>query len=79
MKKMKKLLGIVVLGLLWCGSVNAAMATCVGGECDIVLSLHYEWVQTNCFQTLIMEEVETDFLSFTIVDTGEECMVFDLR
>ena len=76
---MKKLLGIVVLGLLWCGSVNATMATCMGGECEFMLSLHYEWAQTNCFQTLIMEEVETDFLSFTIEDTGEECLVFDSR
>ena len=76
---MKKLLGIVVLGLLWCGSVNAAKATCMGGECEFMLSLHYEWAETNCFQTLFMEEVRTDFLSFVIVETGETCLVFDSR
>ena len=76
---MKKLLGILVVGLLWCSNVNAASATCIGGECEFFLSLHYEWAQTNCFQSMFMEEVETDFLSFTIVETGESCLIFDSR
>ena len=55
------------------------MATCFAGECEFVLSLHYEWAETNCFQTLIMEDVETNFLSFIIEETGEECLGFDSR
>ena len=76
---MKKLLGILVLGLLLSGNAYAASATCIGGECEFMLSLHYEWAETNCFQPLFMEEVETDFLSFTIVSTGETCLIFDSR
>ena len=76
---MKKLLGIVVLSLLWCNVVNAARATCFGGECEFILSLHYEWAETSCYQSMVMEEVETSFLYFTVVDTGEECRVWDSR
>ena len=76
---MKKLLGIIVLGLFLSGNAYAAMASCISGQCDIILSIHYEWVQTNCFQTLLMEEVETEILSFTIKETGEECSVFASR
>ena len=76
---MKKLLGILVLGLLWCNNVNAARATCIGGECDIMFSLHYEWVETNCFFSMFNEEVETSFLYFIVVDTDQKCLVFDSR
>ena len=76
---MKKLLGIIIFSLLFGDSVDAATATCMSGECDFFLSLHYEWAETNCYQTLFMEEVETNFMSFTIVETGEQCTVWDSR
>ena len=77
---MKKFLMILVM-LFWCSNTFAITdhATCFGGECEFMLGLHYEWAETSCFQPLLMEEVETDFLSFTIVATGETCMVFDSR
>ena len=76
---MKKAIGILVLGLLWCNNVNAARATCYGGECEFILSLHYEWAETSCYQSMFNEEVDTSFLYFTIVATGEECRVWDSR
>tara|TARA_Y100000768_G_scaffold209420_1_gene157759 strand:- start:897 stop:1127 length:231 start_codon:yes stop_codon:yes gene_type:complete len=76
---MKKTLTIILLSFLFYTNIYAAMATCFGGECEFVLSLHYEWAETSCFQTLIMEDVETNFLSFIIEETGEECLVFDSR
>jgi len=51
----------------------------MGGECEFILSIHYEWAETNCYQTMIMEEVETSFLYFTVVDTGQECRIWDSR
>ena len=76
---MKKLLGILVLGLLWCNIVNSAKATCFGGECEFIFSVHYEWAETGCYQTMYNEEVETNVMSFTIVETGQECQIFDRR
>jgi len=76
---MKRLLVIIVLSLFFSGSVNSATVTCTGGECEFYLSLHYEWAETSCPQTLFMEEVETNFMSFTIVDTGEHCNVWNFR
>jgi hypothetical protein len=65
---MKIFLGILVLGLLLSGNAYATKATCMGGECEFYLSLHYEWAETSCHQTLFMKDVETNFRSFTIVE-----------
>ena len=55
------------------------MATCFAGECEFFIGIWYEYAETNCFQSLIMEEVDQGPLGFTIVDTGEYCMVFNER
>ena len=69
----------VIFFVLTSTNLYAATATCMGGECDIFLSLHYEWVETNCMQTLFMAEVETSFIYFDIVETGQRCRVWDSR
>ena len=76
---MKKILGIVVLSLLLSGNSYAVTATCTDGECEFYLSTHYELAKTSCYQTLFNEEVETNFMSFTILETGEQCTVWDSR
>ena len=63
----------IIFYILASTNLYATMATCIGVECEMMLSIHYEWVETNCLQTLIMEEVETSFMYFTIVDTGQVC------
>ena len=76
---MKKLLGIVVLGLFLSSNAYAEMATCYAGECEFFIGIWYEYAETNCIQSLMMEEVEQDPLGFEIVETGEYCMVFNER
>ena len=76
---MKKLILFLIFSFFWCNAVNGAKATCMGGECEFILSIHYEWAETDCYQTMIMEEVETSFLYFTVVDTGQECRIWDSR
>ena len=76
---MKKLLCIVVLSLLISSNVYSEMATCFAGECEFFIGIWYEYAETNCLQTLMMEEVEQGPLGFEIVDTGEFCMVFNER
>ena len=76
---MKKILKILVLGLLLSGNAHAALATCSSGECEFIFGLHYVWAETDCLQSLNMEEVETSFMSFTIEETQEQCTVFNSR
>ena len=76
---MKKLLGIVVLSLFLSSNAYSEMATCFAGECEFFIGIWYEYAETNCLQTLIMEEVEQGPIGFEIVDTGEFCMVFNER
>ena len=57
----------------------AETATCVAGECEFYLSLWYENAETYCMDNLMMEDVKTGPTSFIILDTGEECMVFNER
>ena len=76
---MRRFLIIIFFSFFWCNAVNSAKATCMGGECEFILSIHYEWAETDCYQTMIMEEVETSFLYFTVVDTGQECRIWDSR
>ena len=60
-------------------NLKAATAVCSAGECDIFMSIHYEWVETNCMQSLYFEEIETSFMYFEIVETGQRCTVWDSR
>ena len=76
---MKKLLGIVVMVLFFSSNAYSEMASCYAGECEFFIGIWYEYAETNCMQTLMMEEVEQGPLGFEIVDTGEFCMVFNER
>ena len=76
---MNKILIIIVLSFLFNTNVRADTATCFGGECEFVSSNLYQWAETTCLETLIEEEVETNFLSFIIKNTGEECLILDSR
>ena len=76
---MKKLLGIVVLALLWCNVVQAASAnaTCRNGYCEFTLNIMYDWAETNCRQTLYREYVYITLMYFTIESTDETCKIYD--
>ena len=78
---MKKLLGILVLGLLWCNSAYAvsARATCLAGVCEFLLNIWYDYAETICMDRLFNEEVDVGAISFTIVETGKRCIVFNER
>jgi|TARA_B110000196_G_C20944601_1_gene566283 hypothetical protein len=60
-------------------SVNGATVNCSNGECKFSYSSHYEYARTNCPQTLNFENVETDYLHFTILETGKVCEVYESR
>ena len=76
---MKKLLAILVLGLLLSGNAYSEMATCFAGECEFFIGIWNEYAETNSMQSLMMEEVDQGPLGFTITETGEYCMVFNER
>ena len=76
---MKKLLGIIVFSFLITNNAYSEMATCYAGECEFLIGIWYEYAETNCMQSLMMEEVDQGPLGFTIVGTGEYCMVFNER
>jgi len=76
---MKKLILILVAGLLWCNIVNSAKVNCSGGKCEFIYSVHYEWADTSCYETMFNEDVETNVTNFTIVRTGQQCQVFESR
>jgi hypothetical protein len=81
MSPMKKLLAIVVLGVLFNInlSANETNATCIAGECEFMLSIWYDYAETTCLQSLINERVHTGPLSFEIIETGQTCMIFNER
>ena len=74
---MKKLLILFISGLTFCNNYNAATANCSGGKCEFIYSIHYEKASTYCSQTLVYEEVETEFTYFKILKTGEQCTIID--
>ena len=76
---MKNFLGIVIVILMWSGAANSAKTSCSGGECTFVYSVHYEWAETNCYETIFNEEVKTNVSNFTIVSTGQQCRVFESK
>ena len=76
---MKNLLGTLVLGLFLTSNAYSDMATCFAGECEFFIGIWYEYAETLCMHNLFMEEVDQGPLGFTIVETGEYCMVFNER
>ena len=76
---MKKFLGIIVLSLCLTSNAKADYASCFAGECEFLIGIWYEYAETNCIDSFINEEVEQGPLGFTIVETGEYCMVFNER
>tara|TARA_B100000902_G_C26783345_1_gene656137 strand:- start:398 stop:583 length:186 start_codon:yes stop_codon:yes gene_type:complete len=55
----------------------SATVNCSGGECQFDNSTHYKKAKTYCTENLNFEEVETNFLYFTILRTGKRCDVFE--
>ena len=77
---MKKLFIILVLSfLVLYNNVYVATATCISGECEVMYSSHYKWALIDCYEPLLMEEVETDSSSLKIVATGKTCTVFNSK
>ena len=76
---MKKIIISIFFTFLFSVDDFSEMATCFAGECEFYLSLWYDYAETLCMDSLIMEDVETGPISFTIVDTGEECLIFNER
>ena len=75
---MKKLLGILVLGLLWCnvGYAFYTKATCVAGACDFLLSKHYDSVISDCRGLTIFNQVADTYPTYFTV--GNEFLGEDL-
>ena len=74
---MKKLLILFIFSLTFCNNSNAAIANCSGGKCEFIHSDHYKKASTYCAQTLVYEEVQTEYLYFEILETGEQCTIID--
>ena len=64
--KMNKFLTVLTIWLLFFIHIIEAKANCYGWECEFTNSNHYKYTKKYCEQTLNFEEVETDFLHFTI-------------
>jgi len=75
----KKLIFLLSLNFLIITNTNGATANCSNGECEFNYSHHYNYVTTDCLQTLSFEEVKTEFLYFTILKNGQKCDVFESR
>jgi len=77
---MKKFLGILVLGLLWCNVSQAQLvkATCNQGYCTFSANLFFDdWATTDCRTRLFKEYVDLRPWGFTVIDTGEACRILD--
>ena len=64
--KMNKFLTVLTICMLFFTHIIGATANYSGGKCKFTNSNHYKYAKTYCVQTLNFEEVETDFLHFTI-------------
>ena len=49
---------------------------CSGGECEAFIGVLHEKFETNCMDFFFMEEVEMSWTSFTVVETGQECLIY---
>jgi hypothetical protein len=76
---MSKFLTLIFLSFLLFSNTMAAKVNCSGGECQFNNSYHYTYAKTYCTETLNFEEVETDFLYFTILKNSKRCDVFESR
>jgi len=76
---MKKILLFLFMALLWCNTSNSAKANCSGGECEFTYSVHYEWAITSCYETIFNAEVETNVSNFRIINTEQQCQVFESK
>ena len=61
-----KFLTVLTICILFFTHIIGATANCPGWECEFTNSNHYKYAKTYCAKTLNFEEVETDFLHFTI-------------
>ena len=67
----------IVLNIMVWNSAIAATVNCNNGNCQFINSIHYKIATTYCLQTLSYEEVRTDYFSFTILETGEQCQIIE--
>ena len=72
---MKNFLIVISFSVLMFTGVKGATVNCSNGECEFSYSIHYKYAKTDCLQTLSFEEVDTEYLSFTILKTGKQCKV----
>ena len=75
---MRKFLSLLFLSIFFNTSAIGVTVNCVGGECKFNNSYHYKYVKTHCLENLNFEEVDTDFLYFTILKTGKKCTVTEI-
>ena len=75
----KKFLTLLTLCVVTFTNAKSVNANCSNGECEFYYSNHYKYAKTYCLQTLIYEDVETNYLNFTISKTDEKCDVFETR
>ena len=68
---------IIILNLFVFNKVIAATVNCSGGECEFNNSYHYKYAKTYCPQTLIYEDVKTDYTNFIVTKNGKKCEVFE--
>jgi hypothetical protein len=74
---MKSFRILFIFTLFLYNNAYATTANCTAGECEFMFSHHYDSAKTNCMQTLVYEEVKTEYLNFTIIKTGEKCTIID--
>lgn len=76
---MKNFLIFIILNILFFSKAIGATANCSGGECDFDNSFHYKSAKTYCAQNINYEDVETNYLYFIIIQTGQKCDVFETQ
>jgi len=74
---MKKIILFLIINLTIITTSYAATANCINGECEFRFSHHYKSGKTYCKATLVNEEVQTEYLYFTITKNGTRCEVYD--
>ena len=75
---MNKFLTIIIIYTSFWTSAISATVNCSGGKCNFTGSYHYKDATTHCQQTLNYEEVETNFLYFTILKNGQQCDISEI-
>ena len=75
--RMKILLSLLSFSLMIVTNAHGTTANCSGGKCEFNNSYPYKNAKMHCLQTLSYEDVETDFLYFTILKNGQECKVYE--